>query len=208
MMAGDWFEQLFGFEERSYDETKRNLEVVGTTLRSQVNRRSYAIGQLETPSLQELRQRALKAVPLLLGKLKVANLAGDVRAMHRDPANCGAMFQVASQFNLLEMVGPNVTPEDGVTRIPALCWKSFATLVLEGAYEATLWAAVANAQRFSSKTLFLTQLGGGAFGNETAWIHDAMRRALQQVANVDLDVRLVSYGGPDRGLQRLADEFN
>lgn len=93
------------------------------------------------------------------------------------------------------------------TRIPADHWKSFATLVLEGAYEATLWAAVINAHRFSSKIVFLTQLGGGAFGNEASWIHDAMRRALKKVLAVDLDVRLVSYGGPDRGLERLAQEF-
>ncbi len=79
------------------------------------------------------------------------------------------------------------------TNIPAERWKSFAVLVLEGAYEATLWAAVINAHRFSSKVLFLTQLGGGAFGNEPQWIHDAMRRALNKVVGVGLDVRLVSY---------------
>ena len=31
------------------------------------------------------------------------------------PENAGALFQVASQLNLLEMTGPEVTPEDGVT---------------------------------------------------------------------------------------------
>jgi hypothetical protein len=31
---------LFGFRERSYDETRKKLEVVGTTLRSRVNQRS------------------------------------------------------------------------------------------------------------------------------------------------------------------------
>jgi hypothetical protein len=35
--------------------------------------------------------------------------------MHADPELAGALFQVASQFNLLEMTGPSVTPEDGVT---------------------------------------------------------------------------------------------
>jgi len=39
-----------------------------------------------------------------------------VRQMHQSPTNVGGLFQVASQFNLLEMIGPNVTPEDGVTR--------------------------------------------------------------------------------------------
>ena len=27
-MATDWFKDLFGFSERSYDETQKNLEVV------------------------------------------------------------------------------------------------------------------------------------------------------------------------------------
>ena len=36
--------------------------------------------------------------------------------MHQDPQYAGALFQVASQFNLLEMTSPDVTPEDGVTR--------------------------------------------------------------------------------------------
>src|ERR1700676_1019032 len=36
--------------------------------------------------------------------------------MHRSPENTGALFQVASQFNLLEMVSPTVTPEQGVAR--------------------------------------------------------------------------------------------
>ena len=43
-------------------------------------------------------------------------VCGDVRQMNRQPANAGALFQVASQFNLLEMTGPAVTPEEGVTR--------------------------------------------------------------------------------------------
>ena len=43
-------------------------------------------------------------------------VTGDVQQMHQSPENAGALFQVASQFNLLEMVSPTVTPEDGVTR--------------------------------------------------------------------------------------------
>ena len=39
-MTTNWFEELFGFNERSYDETKKNLEVVGATLRSRINQRS------------------------------------------------------------------------------------------------------------------------------------------------------------------------
>ena len=43
-------------------------------------------------------------------------VTGDVRKMHQAPEYAGALFQVASQFNALETVGPSVTPEDGVTR--------------------------------------------------------------------------------------------
>jgi hypothetical protein len=58
----------------------------------------------------------VKSAGGLPGRLKVGIVIGDVRHMHRLPENAGALFQVASQFNLLEMTGPEVTPEDGVTR--------------------------------------------------------------------------------------------
>jgi hypothetical protein len=48
--------------------------------------------------------------------LEVGEWVGDVTQLHRDPANANSVFQVASQFNLLEMVGPEVTPERGVGR--------------------------------------------------------------------------------------------
>ena len=93
------------------------------------------------------------------------------------------------------------------SNIPVARWRSLTVLILEGAYEATLWAAVLNAHRSSSKVLFLTQLGGGAFGNAPRWIHDAMRRALNRVVGVGLDVRFLSYQQPERELERLAQEF-
>ena len=110
-MTADWFEDLMGFKELRYEETRANLEVVGSTLRSKVNNRSYTIGALETPSLAELRDRAASIVGSLAGTLRVSNVVGDVGRLHRDPANQHALFQVASQFNLLEMTGPEVTPE-------------------------------------------------------------------------------------------------
>jgi hypothetical protein len=57
-------------------------------------------------------------------------------------------------------------------------------LVLEGAYEATMWAAVLNAQRGVSNVVLLTSVGGGAFGNDKSWIHAAMRRALDMMLGV------------------------
>ncbi len=332
----DWFERLTGFEESDYHATRSRLEVAGGRLRSTVNGRSFATGELETPSLGELRRRAQGVIGDLAGRLKVSCVGGDVRAMHRDAANAHALFQVASQFNLLEMTGPEVTPEDGVagyahdpTQGPAcaiaagaatlyrnyfadvgghrgqtrerqidcladlgaalgndgnalwemrngyaMCtkqgldvvdrrlaastpveidrlrdllriglhcsvevtdapsphpvvsqafcsalpvsysgirdhapWRAFATLVLEGAYEATLWAAVLNARRSSSRTVFLTRVGGGAFGNDDAWIEGALRRALDRAKHIGVDVRLVSHGPPSPGLVRLAARY-
>jgi hypothetical protein len=93
------------------------------------------------------------------------------------------------------------------TRIPSSQWQTFATLVLEGAYEATLWAAVLNAHRTTSNVVYLTRVGGGAFGNEKAWIDGALRRALNMFGHAGLDVRLVSHGRPDPELVRLVGEF-
>jgi hypothetical protein len=97
----DWFERLTGFQELGYQETRRKLEVVGDQLCSKVNRRSYGIGQLETPSLGELRARAVQTIGYLGGNLSIANISGDIRTLHADPANANAIFRVASQFNPL-----------------------------------------------------------------------------------------------------------
>ena len=51
-------------------------------------------------------------------------------------------------------------------------------------------------------------MGGGAFGNDEAWIQDAMRFALEAVRDCDLNVRLVSYGPPSRDLMDLVAEFH
>jgi hypothetical protein len=331
----DWFERLTGFKERGYGETRGQLVVHGSRIHSKVNGKSYATGLLETPAVKELRERARIGVDRLHGKLKVSFVSGDVRTMHGEPNNAQALFQVASQFNLLEMLGPSFTPEHGVTGYEgdptqgpacaiaagaatifrnyfadvsghagqtrdiqidclqdlgvalgndrdehwtmcngyALCtfegvvaierridasdvaeidklrdllriglhwdvevtdsaepfpmvsqafcsalpvsyseihdapWRVFATLVLEGAYEATLWAAVLNAQRSASNIVYLTRLGGGAFGNNHDWIHSAMRRSLNLVRDIDLDVRIVSYGSASEDLMCLVQEF-
>jgi hypothetical protein len=335
----NWFERLTGFRESDYEGTRARLEVRDGRLHSLANGRSYGIGRFEMPSVAELRARALEAVRAgarvdgksIEGVLSVSNVSGDVRALHADRAHQGALFQVASQFNMLEMIGPEVTPEDGVSRyagddtqgpacavaagaatiyrnyfvpvnglpgqtatrqldgladlgrafgndgnrlwamrngyalctrdglaeidarlaaanaaqvdawrdllrigvhwdvevteaasaptvsqafcsalpvaytdVPAHHWRAFATLVLEGAYEATMWAALINAARGASRTVFLTRLGGGAFGNDHEWIHAAMRRALRKVQGFALDVRLVSHGPVPRELEAFA----
>ena len=93
------------------------------------------------------------------------------------------------------------------SRVPSGYWEPFARLVLEAAYEATMWAAVQNAQRGASNIVLLTFLGGGAFGNEDRWVHGAMQRALKMFSGFELDVRLVSYGTPSRAIVKLAEKF-
>jgi hypothetical protein len=93
------------------------------------------------------------------------------------------------------------------TNVEAAHWEAFATLVLEAAYEATLLAAALNERRGVSRTVFLTQLGGGAFGNRDDWIKIAMQRALRAASDFGLDVKLVSYGQPSRMLLEVAREF-
>jgi hypothetical protein len=112
-MQHDWFADLTGFRETSYDATREQLFVEGDELASKVSGKRYGIGTLEVPTLAELRSRV--EVPSA-GRTTVRCVTGEARSMHTDPELEGALFQVASQFNLLEMTGPTVTPEDGVTR--------------------------------------------------------------------------------------------
>ncbi|MBX7432561.1 hypothetical protein JDV09_10665 [Mycobacterium sp. Y57] len=112
-MQHDWFEALTGFRETDYDDTRRRLRVDDEQLVSTINGKHYGIGTLTLPTLATLRaQTDIRDGP----RSTVRCVAGDARALHADPELDGAMFQVASQFNLLEMTGPSVTPEHGVTR--------------------------------------------------------------------------------------------
>ncbi|GAB2467305.1 hypothetical protein GCM10027082_18670 [Comamonas humi] len=111
----NWFERLTGFKETGYPEARAQLEVSAGMLRSKVNGRAYAIGTFEMASLADLRER-VAAGSGAGGKPRISIVQGDVRKMHQASEYTGALFQVASQFNALEMVGPGVTPENGVTR--------------------------------------------------------------------------------------------
>ena len=73
-------------------------------------------------------------------------------------------------------------------------WELFAKLVLEGSYEATLAvAAILANERKERVPVYLTMLGGGAFGNNPAWIRHAIQRSLELYRSAPLDVFLVHY---------------
>lgn len=108
-----WFEKLTGCKEESPQHVRTDLVVEGRRLRSRVNGKSWLCGELETPSLAELRARVrnLNRNP---GPISVREIIANVQHLHLDQENANALFQVASQFNLLEMSSPGVLPEWGV----------------------------------------------------------------------------------------------
>lgn len=63
--------------------------------------------------MAELRERVHSGTPNS-STASVREVVANVQHLHADKDNAGSLFQVASQFNLLEMVSPGVTPERGV----------------------------------------------------------------------------------------------
>jgi hypothetical protein len=329
-----WFETLTGFRESSPRQVRENIAVDGETLKSRVNGKVMTCGRLEIPSLAQLRE-GVQSSPNGAGRMRLREVIGNVQGLHVDELNAGSLFQVASQFNLLEMVSPHVTPEEGVgiyendptqgpacaiaagagtiyrnyfaivkdqtgqseqTQIDCLAdlgeawgnsdghlwqmrngyalashrglieiskriraaseneldefrklirigiqwntqvtlnecqhlvsqaycsalpvaysdhdsslWEPFARLVLEASYEATICTAILNSRGTGDSRLFLTLLGGGAFGNETDWIIGGMLRAFNLYKDVDLDAAIVSYGASQQFVRDLVDSFS
>jgi hypothetical protein len=116
-----------------------------------------------------------------------------------------AAWQPRAMVTLIE--GHDSALPVAYSRVPRAHWRALASLVLESAYEATLWAGVDSARRGGSNVVLLTLLGGGAFGNDDEWIHAAIRRAIRNAVEWDLDVKLVSYGPPSSAMLQLVGEF-
>ena len=93
------------------------------------------------------------------------------------------------------------------SHIPTDKWERFAQLILDATYEATLTCAALNAQHSSNRMVFLTPLGGGAFGNPEPWIIDAVSRSLAVFASTDLHVAMVSYGQSIAAIQSLVEQY-
>ncbi len=109
----NWFETLTGFREESAEQVRANIYLTGNKLCSQYNGTEYTCGKLEIPTLSELRIRV--DISTFNAKIRATERIGNIMHIHKEPDNAHATFQVASQFNLLEMVSPNVSPEKGVS---------------------------------------------------------------------------------------------
>lgn len=283
---------------------------------------SHSIGKLSIPTLSKLRSTVSSSPD---SNISVRQIVGDSLKLHEGSMNNGATFQVASQFNLLEMASPSNTPEEGIgkyewdltqgpacsiacgagttyrnyflsvsgqvgqskdmqvncldeleklfgdtknwdmkngylitneqklSKISAIIdslshqeydkylsklkvgimsntevtsndcgnlvtqvycsalpvayhnidtskWEIFAQFILNAAYEATFAAAVLNK---SSNKLYLTLVGGGAFGNNKVWILNAISRAIEIYKNHDLDISIVSFQSADADIDSM-----
>lgn len=328
-----WFKKLTGFEEESPENVRNKLSIEGDEFNSSVNNRIFAFGELQVATLEELKDSSTN-LKSFTGKLKLCEVVDDVQSLHQYSENKNALFQAASQFNLLEMVSPEVTPEEGIdrysydktqgpacaiacgagtifrnyfvkvngqigqtannqidcldliaedlenekyclwemkngyalanekgllhinkllssysnkrrkvlkkklkvgiqwntevtlsenkqrvsqiycsalpvaySRIDAIYWEKFARVILEATYEATLYAAIMNMEKHKSNIVYLTLVGGGAFGNEEYWIIESLEKALNKFKAVPLDVRIVSYGTSNSAVRDLINNF-
>ena len=93
--------------------------------------------------------------------------------------------------------------------VPDAAWAPLATLVLEAAYEAALWAAVAAAARAHAPraTAMLCGLGLGVFGNRCEWVVAAAGSALAalRAEGADIDVRWLHFRAVDANFAAKID---
>ncbi|MEZ4906879.1 MAG: hypothetical protein R2771_04370 [Saprospiraceae bacterium] len=110
-----WFEKLTGFEEKSPENVREKLLIERDSFVSKANNERFFFGKLEIPTLEELRQNSSPR-EVYKEKIEISECVGDVQQLHTLKTNTNALFQAASQFNLLEMIEPAVTPEHGIDR--------------------------------------------------------------------------------------------
>lgn len=327
-----WFEQLTGFKEKSAEQVRQNLRIEGDSFISEISGQKFTFGNLEIATLQELTTQIEELS--IDGKIKVSEVVADVQELHQNIDNSNSLFQAASQFNLLEMIGPHIMPENGITRYeedytqgPACAiacgagtifrnyfvniddqigqnrykqidcldlvsemlnneqdsfWKmqngyamfsqkgilalnkklasldqndldelklnlkigiqwntevtksdtkhkvsqiycsalpvsycrletfyfeKFARIILEATYEATLAAALINLKKNGSNKVFLTLVGGSAFGNEEYWILESMAKAINKFKKTPLDIYVVSYRKSNSNLTKMINDL-
>jgi len=124
-------------------------------------------------------------------------------------ASCGVPSQVTlgGAQHVVSQVYCSALPVAYSIQSPAQ-WQAFARLILEAAYEATICAAILNYQKTGNNKVYLTTLGGGAFGNKLEWILCAMKRSIEIYREYGLDFEVVSYESSDRHVQQLINDEN
>ncbi|MCR9249888.1 MAG: hypothetical protein NXI20_05665 [bacterium] len=108
-----WFKKLTGFNELSAEFVRDNLKIEGDSFVSKANDSRFAFGSLQVPTLGELKKTS-PSPDDYNEQIQAQEIIADVQQLHRQEFNRNAVFQAASQFNLLEMVGPHVSPDQGI----------------------------------------------------------------------------------------------
>eukprot|EP01062_Namystynia_karyoxenos_P058560 TRINITY_DN50083_c0_g1_i1.p1 TRINITY_DN50083_c0_g1~~TRINITY_DN50083_c0_g1_i1.p1 ORF type:complete len:2244 (+),score=496.87 TRINITY_DN50083_c0_g1_i1:66-6734(+) len=114
-----WFEAVFRFAESNYAQTQRRLQVAQSGTGKELRIGKWRVGEWSTPTLSELRRDGAAVLHAASRgpcrqQLNFTNIMGDWHELMRDPANAGAMFQVAGGFNCLGGATPHQVPEDGI----------------------------------------------------------------------------------------------
>jgi hypothetical protein len=328
-----WFEKLTGFSENSPENVREKLIVKENSIKSIINGKEFTFGTLEIPTLDELKLNS-PSIHSYNDRIQVSEIVADVKMLHCDSANKNALFQAASQFNLLEMVSPSITPEQGIDKyeldytqgpacaiacgagtiyrnyflnignqigqnsnnqidcleligdelnneelnlwtmkngyalinqesllylnkylsnlnetqlemlknklkvgiqwntevtidskkqlvsqiycsalpvayssIESFYWEIFARIILEATYEATFYAGIINYQKNGSNKIYLTLVGGGAFGNEEYWIIETIEKVINKFQKCPLDIRIVSYKNSNPNLKQIINNY-
>jgi hypothetical protein len=125
----DWFNRVFGFVEDvgKFETTQKALFDVKKDkdhILMTVNRRKEIdIGVFRYVSVEGLLKvasdnpsaRSVFGFDSTRNNLKYYTMTSTSRAIHINPSYYDSIFQVASQFNALEMVNSKVTPQQGIT---------------------------------------------------------------------------------------------
>ena len=121
-----WFKDAFGFTESeatpSEITSRFSVEPVedgsGEETLCCPSGTRYHLGNFDILSSKQLRESTQVAqTTTSMGGITFANTHGDVRSFHTKFAaeSSTTLIQAASQLNCLEMVGPSVTPDKGIT---------------------------------------------------------------------------------------------
>ena len=86
-------------------------------------------------------------------------------------------------------------------------WEDFAKLILEATYEATFYVALKNYEKKGNNKVFLTLIGGGAFGNKYDWIFNAIEKSIKKFSKTPLDIKIVSYGSSNPYIKNFIDSI-
>eukprot|EP00792_Barthelona_sp_PAP020_P005091 TRINITY_DN2490_c0_g4_i1.p1 TRINITY_DN2490_c0_g4~~TRINITY_DN2490_c0_g4_i1.p1 ORF type:complete len:385 (-),score=100.30 TRINITY_DN2490_c0_g4_i1:105-1259(-) len=138
-----WFENCFGFEESSINPDERYLEVEmeevnffeGVELPILVNQidckngNKYIVGHFETPNIFELREKSEEIIEhlpnkghgivnIISGEIGIQPHLFSIIDSQAYPEHAGATFQVASNFNCLELVSNRSSVRSGISGYP------------------------------------------------------------------------------------------